>query len=198
MSNGVVIVPSSLWPRTFDAPYARRRQPQLAAPLRLTCRFGCRTLRSVMRPAAPFVWMPIVAAVAIAVYVNSLVGALLYDDLNAITNNPAVIARGFRVPYTGFPANQQLAQALRPFPQFTNIPVYWNPMGKSWYDSLQVKATKRFSHGLSFLSTFTWQKSFSLGSEIGEPNPGGDRRTTSSLPRCGTTSSQIASVSGFP
>ena len=45
-------------------------------------------------------------------------------------------------------------------------------MGKSWYDSLQVKATKRFSHGLSFLATFAWQKSLSLGSEIGEPNPG--------------------------
>src|SRR5207248_4048926 len=57
-------------------------------------------------------------------------------------------------------------------PTATAIPVYWNPMGKSWYDSLQVKATKRFSHGLSLLSSFTWQKSFSLGSEIGEPNPG--------------------------
>jgi hypothetical protein len=107
-------------------------------------------------------------------------------DRNLLTlrmDNPAVIARGFKIPYAGFPTSQLLAQALRPYPQFAGIasafnpypvaiPIYWNPMGKSWYDSLQVKATKRFSHGLSFLGTFTWQKSLSLGSEIGEPNPG--------------------------
>jgi hypothetical protein len=61
---------------------------------------------------------------------------------------------------------------LRPFPQFTTIPVYWNPMGKSWYDALQVKATQRFSHGLTVFGTFAWSKAQSLGSEIGEPNPG--------------------------
>jgi hypothetical protein len=35
-----------------------------------------------------------------------------------------------------------------------------------------VKATKRFSHHLSFVSTFAWQKSQDRGTEIGEPNPG--------------------------
>src|SRR6185295_6183490 len=39
-------------------------------------------------------------------------------------------------------------------------------------DSLQVKATKRFSHGLTFFGTFAWSKAQSLGTEIGEPNPG--------------------------
>jgi hypothetical protein len=52
------------------------------------------------------------------------------------------------------------------------IPTYWNPLGKSWYDSLQIKATKRFSHGLTFFGTFAWSKAQSLGAEIGEPNPG--------------------------
>jgi len=96
-------------------------------------------------------------------------------DLALLTSrmdNAAVVARGFKIPYAGFPASQLLGQALRPFPQFTMIPVYWDPLGKSWYDSLQVKATKRLSHGLSFLSTFTWQKALDTGSEIGEPNPG--------------------------
>jgi hypothetical protein len=37
---------------------------------------------------------------------------------------------------------------------------------------LQVKATKRFSHGLSAVGTFTWQKTLVSGTEIGEPNPG--------------------------
>src|SRR5262245_58966624 len=94
--------------------------------------------------------------------------------LNSTMSN--AIAGGFKVPYPdfpyrGFPTSQLLAQALRPFPQFTNINVYWNPMGRTWYDSLQMKATKRFSHGLSFLSTFTWSKALTIGSEIGEPNP---------------------------
>jgi Carboxypeptidase regulatory-like domain/TonB dependent receptor len=95
--------------------------------------------------------------------------ALLTDSLN----NPAVIAAGFgNPPYPGFPLTQTLAQALRPFPQFTTINPYWDPLGDTWYDSLQIKATKRLSHGLSFLSTFVWQKSLTNGTELGQINPG--------------------------
>jgi hypothetical protein len=32
------------------------------------------------------------------------------------------------------------------------------PLGNSWYDSLQVKVTKRFSHGLDATAALTWQK----------------------------------------
>ena len=93
--------------------------------------------------------------------------------LKSLLNQPLAAQRGFSAPpYPGFPLGQPVAQALRPFPQFTNIGVYWDPLGKSYYDSLQVKATKRFSHGLSFLGTFVWSKAQSLGTEIGEPNPG--------------------------
>ena len=93
---------------------------------------------------------------------------LLTDALSA----PAVVQAGFGAPYPGFPLNQTLAQALRPFPQFTTINTYWDPLGDTWYNSMQVKATKRFSHHLSFVSTFAWQKSEDRGTEIGEPNPG--------------------------
>jgi len=98
--------------------------------------------------------------------------------LTSAINTAAVVARGFKAPYSGFPPNQTLAQALRPFPQFANtpvlpaIPVYWNPMGKTWYDALQVKVTQRFSHGLSASGNFSWSKALTLGTEIGEPNPG--------------------------
>src|SRR5207249_2495744 len=34
---------------------------------------------------------------------------------------------------------------------------------KTWYDSLQAKATKRLSHGLNFTGTFAWQKSLQQG-----------------------------------
>ena len=94
--------------------------------------------------------------------------------LNLAMNSPQVVARGLNVqpPYAGFPLTQTLGQALRPFPQYTNINTYWDPLGDTWYNALQIKATKRFSHGLSLLGTFTWSKSMDTGTEIGEPNPG--------------------------
>jgi hypothetical protein len=92
--------------------------------------------------------------------------------LISFLNSPTAAARGFnRPPYPGFPLTQTVAQSLRPFPQFTTIANAWAPLGNSWYDSLQVKATKRLSHGLTFTSTFTWQKSLATGSER-EPNFG--------------------------
>jgi hypothetical protein len=70
------------------------------------------------------------------------------------------------LPYPGFPQTQTLAQALRPFPQFTNITnIKWVPTGKNWYDSLQIQGTKRFSHGLDFTTNFTWSRTLMLGTE---------------------------------
>ena len=38
----------------------------------------------------------------------------------------------------------------------------WAPTGDTWYDSAQVKLTKRLSHGLLVTSAYTWQKQLSL------------------------------------
>jgi Carboxypeptidase regulatory-like domain/TonB dependent receptor len=66
--------------------------------------------------------------------------------------------------YPGFPAGQTLGQALRPYPQWTGVPPFLGPpLGVTWYDSLQSKVTKRFSHGLSADAAFTWQKELNLG-----------------------------------
>jgi len=39
----------------------------------------------------------------------------------------------------------------------------WAPLGNNWYDSLQMKATKRLSHGLDFTAAFTWSKELATG-----------------------------------
>ena len=44
-------------------------------------------------------------------------------------------------------------------------------MGDTWYDALQIKGTKRLSHGLTAVSTFAWQKTLTIGTER-DPNPG--------------------------
>ncbi len=89
--------------------------------------------------------------------------------LNTQINSPAVIARfpWLADPnnvYPGFPRTQTLLQALRPYPQWNGIPPFLGPPdGNTWYDSLQVKLTKRFSHGLSGQAAYTWQKELTNG-----------------------------------
>ena len=85
--------------------------------------------------------------------------------LNRPMSDPAVIARGFTVPYPGFPTTAILAQALRPYPQFGTIAAQFAPLGDTWYNSLQLKATKRFSHGLTATYSLVWQKSLTIGAE---------------------------------
>jgi hypothetical protein len=95
---------------------------------------------------------------------GSGVASLLSTPLSQV--NPAIAAQyNLKAPYTGFSPNQTVAQSLRPYPQFANIPVTANPQGKTWYDSLQVKGTKRFSHGFFATSTLTWQKSLQVGTD---------------------------------
>ncbi len=49
------------------------------------------------------------------------------------------------------------AQLLLPFPEYSQV-YDSNSFGKAQYDSLIVKAQKRFSQGLTFLTAFTWSR----------------------------------------
>jgi len=78
--------------------------------------------------------------------------------LTSRMDSPQVIAAGFKAPYAGFPMSATLAQSLRPYPQFGGLGTLWAPLGNNWYDSLQVKVTKRYSQGLDFTVAYTWSK----------------------------------------
>ena len=87
--------------------------------------------------------------------------------LTSAMSSPQVQARGFQLPYQGFPANLTLAQALRPYPQFSSIGTRWASRGNTWYDSLQVKVPSGILTGLTMTGGFTWQKEFVLGALSG-------------------------------
>ena len=76
---------------------------------------------------------------------------------SSITSTVAV-NRGFTKPYPNFPNTGTVIQSLRPFPQYGGIGSMWAPLGKTWYDALQAKATKRFSRGLEFTASYAFSK----------------------------------------
>jgi hypothetical protein len=84
--------------------------------------------------------------------------------LTSLIGSPQAASRGFFPAYPGMPLNQTVAQNIRPVPQWT-APFAWlgPPIGKTWYDALQAKATKRFSHGLQMQAAFTWAKGLENG-----------------------------------
>ena len=88
--------------------------------------------------------------------------AILRAPLNSAAANRFQNKR----PYAGFPSTATVAQSLRPFPQFASgLTPLWAPIGNTWYDSLQVKVTKRLSNGLDFSYNFTWAKELQRGTD---------------------------------
>jgi hypothetical protein len=74
-----------------------------------------------------------------------------------------------KIPFTGFPLTQTVAQSLRPYPQFNNNPTILSaPLGSTQYDSMQLQVNKRFSRGLQFTYAFVWSKT--MGTFGGTPD----------------------------
>lgn len=80
-------------------------------------------------------------------YMGNLGHKLAGSNIN-INMIPLVNGRG--------PATQD--QRLRPFPQYGNVTHIGLPWGNSSYHALTLRAEKRFSSGLSFLTNYTWSK----------------------------------------
>jgi hypothetical protein len=83
-------------------------------------------------------------------------GGLLFQDIAS----PAAGDQGILPPYSGFlnQRNRTVGQALRTFPQYLDVTEEWGPRGIARFHSLQAKATKRYSSGLTLLAFYTWSK----------------------------------------
>ncbi len=82
-------------------------------------------------------------------------GALLSQPINS----PQAIAAGFTSPYPNFVndlgGSATVAHALSPFPQYSNVYNNFDLTGTAAYNGLQASLEKRFSNGLSFLTSYT-------------------------------------------
>ncbi len=78
-------------------------------------------------------------------------------------------------------ANVSRQQLLRPFSAFSDINYQFSDQNMARYDSMVVKAQKRFSSGLTFLGTYTFSKNYDAssggagnnlnGGNVGPQNP---------------------------
>ncbi|MBL8178447.1 MAG: TonB-dependent receptor [Bryobacterales bacterium] len=94
-------------------------------------------------------------------------GATLTQNIASAAASQAGIAS----PYAAFRGS--VAQALRPYPQYLNIPNRSNPNGNSTYHAFQMKLERRFRGGLTLLGSYTRAKTISDGDIQAGGGPGG-------------------------
>lgn len=92
-------------------------------------------------------------------------GPLLQLRFNRPTEAARLAAAGFTAPYptfvTDFGDGATLAQSLTAFPQYSNVYNNFDLSGRSQYNGLQASLEKRFSNGLSFLTSYTLSRTMS-------------------------------------
>ena len=103
---------------------------------------------------------------------NTADSALLTPQIGQLTaaQISTLAAKGVFLPYSNFPGSQTVRQSLYPYPQYsqgitatgTSINPSNAPLGNTWYDALQIVATKRLSHGLTLNANYTFSKTLDL------------------------------------
>ncbi len=85
--------------------------------------------------------------------------------LGASITSPQAIAAGIKSPYPNFVSDfgtsATVLQALRPYPQYSDIVSNFDENGSSLYNALQVQVQKRYTNGLSFLVSYTLSRMMS-------------------------------------
>jgi hypothetical protein len=106
-------------------------------------------------------------AVLKSVGLGDLTVAATRSMLTSSISSAGAVAAGFKAPYAGFPSTGTVLQSLRPYPQYSSVGQLWAPLGSSWYDSLQVKVVKRYSHGLTATLAYTFSKTLDATTNAG-------------------------------
>jgi hypothetical protein len=91
--------------------------------------------------------------------------------LQSDINSAAARGAGITAPYPGFTGS--VAQALRPFPQYQAIEWRDIPIGKSRYDSFQIKLDKKLTSGLQFRTFYVWAQLYNNRADSGQRGGGG-------------------------
>jgi hypothetical protein len=80
------------------------------------------------------------------------------------------------VPATGLNGTTTTRQQLLlPYPQFTGVTENNIPTGQVWYNSMQVRLDKRFTHGLNMLVSYTYSKTMESVSYLNNQDAGPSR-----------------------
>ncbi len=96
--------------------------------------------------------------------------------LSSSINSAEARRLGIPIPYQGFTLSRSVAEALRPYPQYTDINTQndgGDRSGTSNYHALIVKVEKRYSNGLTFLNSYVLSKQMSTAEAA---NAGGNNR----------------------
>jgi hypothetical protein len=93
-------------------------------------------------------------------------------------NDPRVASAGITSPWPGFVSTfgtgATAGQALRPWPQYGDVDNPLNPIASVSYNGLQSSLQKRFSHGLTFLVSYTFSKTIGDADSNDGPSAGGE------------------------
>jgi hypothetical protein len=116
---------------------------------------------------------------------NDCARAILSQSLSTTAVQQTLAAAGITsyLPYSGYPLSSSLSSIIdAPFPQFGRPGPGPSPTGNSEYDSLQVKATKRVSHGLQASGFFTWAQGFTRAVRQDYFNPASNQNSLMAIP----------------
>jgi Carboxypeptidase regulatory-like domain len=88
----------------------------------------------------------------------------LQGDLGKSFSDGTAQAAGYTAPYTDFVSqwggSATVAQALVPYPQYGYLFNNFEGSGSSTYNAMQLQVEKRFTQGLSFLSSYTLSREY--------------------------------------
>ena len=110
--------------------------------------------------------------------IDPLSAANLAMGNTALGGNPTYLSASVPNPFAGLLPGTSLnnatitrQQSLLPYPEFTSISAQDLNIGKVWYDSLQITATKRAGHGLMVTAAYTYSKNLAATGYLNSQDP---------------------------